>query len=124
LIVERKDNIIYFNNDDGIAYGYVLRTPEGYRMAFYAGIVISPEDLRIVNKEVTNFINPTLLRTPIVIHKTLAYFEPNRNTLAYFRSNRKGVFSVTPQVAPPTSCHAGWFFTTHAGLFENYKLQI
>ena len=60
--IERRDNIIYFNNDDGIAYGYVLRAPEGYRMAFYAGIVIDAEDLRIVNKEVTQFINTVLLR--------------------------------------------------------------
>ena len=59
--IQRKDNIICFNNDDGIAYGYVLRTPKGYHMAWYAGIVISSEDLRIVNKEVTTFINRVLV---------------------------------------------------------------
>lgn len=61
--IERRDNIIYFYNDHGIAYGYLLDTQEGYRMAWYAGIVMQPEEMRELSREITNFLNRVILKS-------------------------------------------------------------
>lgn len=52
MYIERRNNIVYFNNDDGIAYGYLVSVDGGYRMAFYAGFVISNSELREVSNEI------------------------------------------------------------------------
>lgn len=59
--IERRNNLITFNNDDDISYGYLLETPEGYRMAWYAGIVMSSQDLRELSREITNFVNRVVI---------------------------------------------------------------
>lgn len=57
LNIERRNNLITFNNEHGISYGYLVEGPDGYRMAWYAGIVMSHQDLRDLAREITNFVN-------------------------------------------------------------------
>jgi hypothetical protein len=60
--IERRDNIVYFNNDHGVAFGYLLDTTEGYRMSWYSGIVMQDGDLREFTREITNFINRVVIK--------------------------------------------------------------
>ncbi len=57
MLVEKRGNVVYFNNDDGIAYGYIVSVDGGYRMAFYAGIVITYEELVEVSQQITTFLH-------------------------------------------------------------------